>query len=708
MNQNFSRLFLMLALISVSAQSSAREPIELKIKPTDPKGYLIEEVEAGVFEVTTNPDRAVIPFEPLRMAVPEGIAVLSFDYFCATGMEFMVVTVNNDLSRIEENMIRVPIAEGWSTFSVDISERLGSLQNPDDFLSIEIFPNAARPTVMRVKNPHLRTYTEKEKEQVRDQLAREEREQRLNAGIEKYMAADFTCKVESVAVYKNEVEISGNTGKQSGELFLCEVPMFAELTEMDFLTVIPVEGENFSIRVERCASHEGMTYDRLYSRWVVAAFSQEGYTLLSAARYADQVEAMHDIPCEVVRNKKGIGGINLNGHQSDVDSFDIGSVTINIWLGFVSVNPGEDVIPHQYNGRTYYMDRQQIEKYDRTLRFTSSRNLIVSAIILIMPQRGMSDTETGGLLEHPDFNAAGIYSMPDMTNLESLNVYAAAIDFLSSRYMQPGNPYGRIHHWIAHNEVDAGWVWTNAGIKTPLRFMDIYLKSMRLLYYTGRKYDPNCEVFITLTHYWQARHNEYCYPSARLLEILLDYTEREGDFKWGVAHHPYPQSLFEPKTWLDDEATFDYQTPLITFRNLEVLDAWIRHPRTFYKGTEKRTLYLSEQNPNSKDYSEEALREQAASMAYVMKKLSACTGIDAYQMHNWIDNREEGGLRIGVRRFSDDPTEPYGRKPAWFVFEAYDTDREDQVFEFAKDVIGINDWKEIIHTDPIPIPLDRK
>lgn len=42
----------------------------------------------------------------------------------------MVVTVNNDRSRIEENMIRLPIAEGWSTFSVDVSDKLKQLKVP--------------------------------------------------------------------------------------------------------------------------------------------------------------------------------------------------------------------------------------------------------------------------------------------------------------------------------------------------------------------------------------------------------------------------------------------------------------------------------------------------------------------------------------------------------------------------------------------------
>ena len=67
----------------------------------------------------------------------------------------------------EENMIRLPIAEGWSTFSVDVTDKLKRLQGPDDYLSLLIVPNAARPTTMRIRNARLRACTEKEREQAR-------------------------------------------------------------------------------------------------------------------------------------------------------------------------------------------------------------------------------------------------------------------------------------------------------------------------------------------------------------------------------------------------------------------------------------------------------------------------------------------------------------------------------------------------------------
>ena len=32
--------------------------------------------------------------------------------------------------------------------------------------------------------------------------------------------------------------------------------------------------------------------------------------------------------------------------------------------------------------------------------------------------------------------------------------------------------------------------------------MDIYIKSMRLIYYTVQKYNDDAEVFISLDHFW--------------------------------------------------------------------------------------------------------------------------------------------------------------------------------------------------------------
>ena len=67
---------------------------------------------------------------------------------------------------------------------------------------------------------------------------------------------------------------------------------------------------------------------------------------------------------------------------------------------------------------------------------------------------------------------------------------------------------------------------------------------------------------------------------------------------------------------------------------------------------------------------------QAAGFAYAWKKMKVLDGIDGFQSHNWFDSRGEGGLRIGLRRFPDDETDPGGAKPACYVFKAADTPNE--------------------------------
>lgn len=133
-------------------------------------------------------------------------------------------------------------------------------------------------------------------------------------------------------------------------------------------------------------------------------------------------------------------------------------------------------------------------------------------------------------------------------------------------------------------------------------------------------------------------------------------------------------------------------SPKVTFKNLEVINKWILESENLYMGTTKRTLWLSENGTNSPTYSEEDLNEQAAGFAYAWKKIKALDGIDGIQWHNWIDNRAEYGLRIGLRRYPDDEEDPLGKKHVWYAYQAAGTDQEDTVFEPYLAIIGISDW----------------
>lgn len=71
------------------------------------------------------------------------------------------------------------------------------------------------------------------------------------------------------------------------------------------------------------------------------------------------------------------------------------------------------------------------------------------------------------------------------------------------------------------------------------------------------------------------------------------------------------------------------------------------------------------------------------------------------QYHNWIDNRGEGGLRIGLRKFRDEPGDPLGKKPIWSLYQKLGTPEENAACEPYKKVVGITDWNSIRYREPI-------
>lgn len=622
--------------------------------------------------------------------------VLSFEYFCPKGLDHIQFFFGPNIGEKHSKLVRrIGMSEGWVGFSIDLSQEMGAWGKRGDWMRID-FGN--RPNVsIQIRNMRFRPMTLREKEIASNREEKRRTEAEMEARLQTYLNSDYKSEIVNVEVFENEVKISGLTSDLDN-IYLCEVEPYEDITEEKlFDAVFRVNTQKFTQIIERYKKAEGFNYDRVLSKWVLAKKTSEGFKLISHARYPDVIFSANDLPKEVAKGRKGLGGFSLNrGHIDDLDELDITSATVNIWFSkFMFLKPAPNRIEHVYNGKSYYFNKKSIENFDSIFRITAEKGIVTAAILLVDKAEKCPDPEIGRLLQHPDMDPAGIYSMPNMTNAASVDCYAAALDFLASRYSRPDKKYGRINHWIMHNEVDAGWVWTNMGEKTALIFMDTYIKSMRMCYAIARKYNSHSEVFITLTHYWAWTSHPRFYPSKDLLEILLQYSNVEGDFEWAVAHHPYPQSLREPKTWLDKQVDFTFETPLITFANLEVLNAWILLPEVLYKGKTKRTLWLSENGTNSRTYSEQDLFEQAAGFAYTWKKMKVLDGIDGFQWHNWFDNRNEGGLRIGLRRFPDDEEKPGGTKPVWDVYKAADTENETKVFDQFKTLIGIKHWNEV-------------
>lgn len=646
------------------------------------------------YKISTTGEDPYISTNPLTKSNPADSVVLTFEYKAYSSIENFQIFFADPVS--EERSIKVAKIESaraqWKTFSVVLKNQIDQFSwgKAGDYLRLDFGQKSG--VTIQIRKMYFRAMNEAEKEEQESEENKAQYEQELSTNLQKYLQASYRSEVTSVEVKPFLIDIKGNC-VGDGEFSLCEIPPYLDVTQVkEFEYKTPITDPSFSLSLSRTAERDGIEYDRALSKWVIVKTEDGKETIDSHAHYADDIQASQSMSPMQLTTKKGLGGFHLNAVESDLDDLGIGSVTVNIpFTAYMFTSDRGNCIPHTYGGKTYYFDRGGIENMDATLRATTRRNIVVSAILLIQPAASCPDPEIGKLLQHPDYTSQGIYTMPNMTNPESVNCYAAALDFLASRYCRADNQYGRINYWIMHNEVDMGLDWTNMGAKSIWLYTDTYMKSMRMCYNIARQYDPNAEVLGSFTHHW-AQSSGANHPSKDMLEMIVKYSKLEGDFKWGVAHHPYPDDLSEPKTWLDKNATFSMSSPKVTFKNLEVINKWILESENLYMGTTKRTLWLSENGTNSPTYSEEDLNEQAAGFAYAWKKIKALDGIDGIQWHNWIDNRSEYGLRIGLRRYPDDEEDPLGKKHVWYAYQAAGTDQEDVVFEPYLDIIGIDNW----------------
>ncbi len=665
-------------------------------------GNQIQITRKGTFqyELITSGEDPYLSLAPLIKSNASDHVVFTFDYQSTKDISNLQIFLGAPVS--EERSLKtatVPSAISWTTYSVDLGEYVKKFSwgNAGDFLRLD-FGNESgvviqiRNMQFRVRNAEEAALAKAREDQIAEDLL-------LESNIKKYLAASYTSHVTEVKVSASTVSIKGNYSGD-GKFSLCEVAPYDQLTQITkFQNTTALSSPSFSVDLDRFVTRDGFKYDRALSKWAIAKTGASSDEIVSSARYADQIPASQNLQAQKPSGRKGLGGFAAErGFQTDLDDLHITSATVNIaFTEFMYLQPRSNAIAHTYGDKTYYFDQAKVGALDKTLQTTQSKNIVVAAIILVQKAAHCADPEIGRLLQHPNYTSDGIYTMPNMTTAESLNCYAAALDFLASRYCRSDNAYGRIHHWIMHNEVDAGLSWTNMGDKPMIVFMDTYIKSMRLCYNIARQYDAYSEVFASFTHSWTEPCEAKYYATKDMLKTMQDYCNAEGDFQWAVAYHPYPENLFEPKTWNDANATFSMSSALVTFKNLEVLDAWIKKPENKYKGTIKRTLWLSENGTNSKTYGDQDLKEQAAGFAYTWKKMKNLDGIDAFQWHNWIDNRAEDGLRIGLRRFPDDTTDPGGKKPVWYAYQAADTDQEERIFDPYKSIIGISNWSEIMH-----------
>lgn len=632
--------------------------------------------------------------------------IFELDYFCPQGISRPQWRSGKGIHRATATSLPdIPVAEGWTKYTLNLNEIDPDMIRVGGAMPVRIDLGVVPGIKLQVRSVIVRPISPEESRRQSDLEERQREKEALEERIGRYRSRAWPATIEVTRMDACVVELVGNIGtvdaKASPEDTVKVVTRSPasisanglterELSEKWPVTIDPATGRfHASVSVpDNPPASEDNTCDLPGMRFQLVRQSGGQWQPISPAVYPPPVfthSASPDLaPVKSLHAAKGLTCITSRFSSDQLRELGLEHASVNMVVsGLVSRSARPGWEPAKIHGESWWVNEPRLKHQDRDIRTAADAGAVVAAILLIP-----NSHRHPAPIAHPDAVSAGTYAMPNLTDQNSVANYAAALEVLGRRYSGASPQHGRVDHWIVHNEVDYGWQWTNMGEQPLAVFMDHYVRSMRLVDAAARRHNPHARVFISLTHRWNTVKNQHwkTYPPKAMLQWLIQDSKLEGDFPWGVAYHPYPQSLWKADFWNDRQVSDDFDTELITIKNLQVLDRFMHLETSRTVDGVIRPVICSEQGFHADENSPEQLQIQAAALLLTWQKLRECPSILAFDYHRPSDHPNEGGLRLGLRGLPSGSNRLGAPKPAWKVYSAIGTDREAEMIRRYRDV----------------------
>jgi hypothetical protein len=481
------------------------------------------------------------------------------------------------------------------------------------------------------------------------------------------------------------------------------------------------KNENASLKIIELAPNESLT--NAFQRGPIASVSKKGKFKISISRFDGERDRIYSgftvvsdhSPTNTVRfveqwnnvskfretyptakSKKGLQVQMVD----DAIALGVKHAALNFNLGhMVALHPDASDFAWKMDGRTFHFHRSFIEHTDTRIKTLSDAGMLITLILLNYEG---TDAELNKILLHPNYDpkCAEHLSAFNTSTSEGLAWFKACIEFLADRYSEPQQTHGRVVNYIVGNEVNSHSSWANMGPVSMEQFAEDYLRTVRVCHAAVRKFSSSARVFVSLEHHWNIRsaggNEKQTFAGRPFVEYCNQMAKAGGDFPWNIAFHPYPEDLFECRTWNDKSATLADDTPRITFKNIELLPRYFQKKDLLCHG-EPRHIVLSEQGFHSRDTAD-GETNQAAAYCYAYAKIAKLDGIEAFILHRHVDHGGEYGLNLGLwrrKKVAGSLSDPESKKPIYEVFRLADTPQWKEAFAFALPIIGIKAWREI-------------
>ena len=509
-----------------------------------------------------------------------------------------------------------------------------------------------------------------------------------------------TCTVEN----RNSIVVKGTAEKkelQEGELkddgyyYLFELQPFEKEigTRTDYAAWSDKKKETvFTLDFSGQPSDK-----RLYSRYVAAVRTGDTYREISAPIYVTNpgdVAAYREEYPEAMSKKGLLIELDMLG-----DALDLGVKHTTINIPYHHLVGG--TLKYTYDGETYYFNKDLIESYDKMIGAFSAKGIVVTAILLNGWNDSFPELHEQGAAKNND----AFYYGFNVSTEQGYKTTKALMSFMAERYSGAHDLYGRVSNWIIGNEINNNKNWNYVGPMDLASYTKLYEKVFRVAYTAIKGQNKNARVFFSTDYEWKKENTNLQYAAKDFIDLFNSGIRSEGNIEWGLAYHPYPYPMVEPEFWDDDQTgmvndTFD--SPVVNFKNLNVLTDYFQRPELLAADGTVRHIILSEEGFTSDSISRGKVYDiQAAAFAYAYYLVDSNPYIDAFILNRQVDSIGEVNTSCSFGLWTVDMDRPdkviaVMPKNIHQVFKYIDTKKSLKYTEFAKSIIGISNWSEVI------------
>lgn len=428
----------------------------------------------------------------------------------------------------------------------------------------------------------------------------------------------------------------------------------------------------------------------LYKKYGVAVKVDGEYKLIGTPSFITNPGALskHPDAYMTAKSKKGILIDYNRVYTGELEDLGVAQAAINIPISSIlgpTTNPVFPSIQYNYDGRNYTFNGMVIAGFDATVSTLTEKGIQTTAILL------NNYTYAHPELIHPDArqkNACPYYMFNGSTD-DGVETIAAVGAFLSERYS--GSKHGKVSNWVIANEINARKEWNYLKYTDVDTYTKEYAKAYRVFYNAIISNSSNAKVMISLDQIWDLnREGSQDYDGKDVLDCFNRYIKEYGNIDWALAYHPYNIPLTTCQTWASSRyVSHNVNSYTVSMQNIEVLINYLKQEDFLGTDGKCRTIKITELGYTSTA----GENEQAAALAYAFYKINNYDEIDGLLLNRETDDPTEiaQGLATGVT------TQSGKKKKSYEVFKYMDTDEWESHLDFAKSIIGISNWKSIMH-----------